>query len=473
MDFGNSLVLSRGFESDNYIDTNNLINALMQYPEIADVFYLAYPQYSLSRITQAFINQPEQQISDWKFQYWIQGRQDRSITCTGTVNGTITPNNTGYIDFEENYPNPTETWLFESGTQLYIVDKPTPVGNGYRYPVKLVSSVATDTFDSSEAAVGVQLGQVGNINPEGSRNAYGNLVYPDLITNYLTTVRREYEVTGDAVTQKTWLKAGDEALWIPGTPEGFSSTFFGGRDSFMYMLERQSWFGKATVDANGNTPLYDLENKPIRSGNGFVHQIPSSMTTDYSLSSLTEDRLMNFIAQFKHECGVQKATIEAMAGVGFCLQFQKAMKNFAVTSHAGDRIVQRVGNNIQTGGNYYQYMSSDWTINLTENPILSDPVLHPTLEGRYGFPVKSFDAYFIENSMDDGIPTVQKLVRGKDRISRGMIFKLLAGMVDPMNPKSMQAVNTFDGYKYELLSQFMIAVRKPNRVAKMAWTGAY
>ena len=33
--------------------------------------------------------------------------------------------------------------------------------------------------------------------------------------------------------------------------------------------------------------------------------------------------------------------------------------------------------------------------------------------------------------------------------------------------------NTFDGYKYELLSQFMIAVRKPNRVAKLKWSGAY
>lgn len=463
------------FDPDALTDQNSLIRNLLQYPEVASVVYESQPMYSLNYVTSAFIEEPETLISDNKYRYSVLGRIERSMTCTGTApTGTISASQVGYIEFEEDYARPNSTWKFGTGgggggTLIIILGRPTRTVLGFKYPCRLMTGDKTAVFNNALVAVGKKAGPVASAFPEHSEKGYGNQQFPDWLENFTTTVRDEHKVTGDAATSVTWLEKNDQALWILGSPEQALHAF--GNGGFPYKLEKASWFGQRTVDDNGNVIVADLDGNLITAGSGFLQQIPSSMSNDYSEATITEDTFLDLIATFKHNAGLQKCKIDVHTGIGGAKVFAKVMKDYAAKEARGIiYAMEPKGGGVIVGQDFETYHALGCDITVRENPVLSDDVANTDLSAGTPFPDLSYNFYMVENSMEDGIPTVQKFVKGGNGLSRGMVIKAIPGMVDPMNPKSMTAATARDGYAYEFLSQFMICVRKPNRVGQLIRT---
>lgn len=464
----NGLEISEGTYTDEVTTENSLIANQLQFPEIMDAVYNAFPKYSMANMKSALYDLPETSIGDIKVSYPVLGRKEKVLTLTGTKSGSFTSSGTSYIECYEDYGQPTSTWRFPDGSQIYVVSQRTPSANGYTYPVRVVPGINNATFNQAQITDMNKIGHVGNVNPFGSKRGYGNIRYPDWYQNYNTISRVRQEVDGTAASAITWLRAGDEKYWIPGPAwgnNGFVNTMFGGPESggFMYLQERMAWYGITTMGSNGQPLMFDEDGKPIYAGSGIFEQIPSAMSFDIPVGGTDAKFWIDRVASFKQNSGQMKADISIEGGIGFVAEWTKDMweylKDYRVIAASDNPNKNR---DLSVGQDVKMFYVLDSWIAVNENPLFSDDALLTQADALTGFPADSYDCVFIDRSKSDGIPTIQKLVKK----GRGMVYKTLSGMVDPINPSSVAAANSWDGWAVELLADYNYVVRKPNCVAR-------
>lgn len=467
----NGLEISQGTYDDGVTTENSLVANLMQFPEILDAVYMAFPKYSMANMKSALYDLPEMSSGDIKVRYPVLGRLEKALTMTGNSSGTFLPNQTSFIEFYEDFGNPTSTWRFGNGQQIYIVDRPSQTATGFMYPVKYTAGQSTDTFDTSQIVDLKQIGHIGNLNPQGSKRGYGNTRFPDWFENYNSIARKRQEVDGTAASAITWLRAGDQAYWIPGAAwgnNGFVNTMFGGQKDggFLYLQERMAWYQKGTVDSNGQPTLYDVDGKPVWAGDGVFEQVPSAMSFDYVVGGTTEKFWIDRLAAFKQNSGQmtnQRTSLDIEGGIGFVAEWTKTMKDFVVRPDRGIAGGYNINDyKITAGYDIPMYYVLDTLVTVNENPVFSDDVLLTEADAITGLPSDSYDFVMIDRTKSDGIPTIQKIVKK----GRGFVYKTVSGMVDPINPASTTAANSWDGWAVELLADFQYIVRKPNCIAR-------
>ena len=464
----NGLEISQGTYTDEVTTENSLIANNMQRPEIMDAVFNAFPKYSMANMKSALYDLPETSIGDIKVRYPVLGRLEKALTLTGTFDGTFAVNELCHIEAYEDFARPTSTWRFPDGRQIVIQSTPSQSLSGYTYPCKVMPGTYTTAFDTTQITDMQKIGHVGNVNPMGSKRGYGNTRFPNWYENYNTIVRKRQEVDGTAASAVTWLRSGDQSYWIPGAAwgnNGFVNTMFGGgRDGgFLYLQERMAWYGQTTVDANGQPGLYDEDGKPVFAGSGIFEQVPSAMTFDWDMNNSSEGFWIDRVAQFRQNSGQMSGTIDLEGGIGFIAEWTKQMKRFInQTGGFAQNYMLGADKNVNYGYDVVSYKVLDFVININENPLFSDPELLTDVDGNTGFPDASFDFVMIDRTNSDGIPTIQKIVK-KDR---GFVYKTIEGMVNPINPASVSAANSWDGWAVEMLCDSQYIVRKPNCIAR-------
>jgi hypothetical protein len=439
------------------IESNLLVTNLLKYPEIAKTIIKQYPQYSMTYFvdgTSRFAK--EDLIGDNKFQWSILGRLNRPSTCTGTFSGGATPglgNSAFTVEFEENYFNPNDTIRLKDKTLVILIGEPTQTAGGYTFQAKIQTADATKFVDPTALAAGNTAGKVGTGFTESSERGYENHVYPDWYVNHLSICRKAKSISGSALTDVTWIENNGQRLW-------YFTDQVHQMEEFMYELEKDSWYSETTMDANGNSTVFDSNGKPVVKGDGVLRQIDASNVDTYN-GLLTEKRITDFLAQLQLNTGSRGQEWVVYTGTAGKVAFHEAMKDLVMP---GGNLVYdaKTGQKQELGVDFTSYNAIGSKITLAHNPIFDDPNLHGgDVDPRTGFVNESFRMVFMNMGQTNGVSNVERKVKGAGGINRSMIMKYIAGMVDPFDQKSMHAANSRDSFTCEMLSESGIIVRNP------------
>ena len=435
------------------IEQNSLVTNLLKYPEISKALIRQFPQYSLTYFlegTGRFAK--EELIGDNSFKWAILGRLNRPSTCTG---GGSAPSGVvaGTIEFVENYLNKNDVIRFKDGRQAIILSDATPSVGGFTFTIKLqTNDPAAAPLAGTNYALGETVNTAGSIFEEGSTQGYENHVFPDWYVNYLTISRKAKSITGSALTDVTWIENNGQKLWYF-TDQNLVM------EEYLYQLELSRWYGISTMDANGVAQITDANGKALIAGDGVLAQIDSANTDTYT-GSLTEDIIVDFIANLSLNSGKKNNQWMVFTGTAGKVAFHRAMRDLVFQ---GNSLIYDMdsGRNLELGVHYTTYNALGHRITLVHNPLFDDPQLHTDLDPTTGYPKESYRMVFMDMVVTNGVSNVEVKVKGAGGVDRGMIVKYIPGMVNPFDQKSMVASNSKDGFTCEILSESGIIVRNP------------
>lgn len=435
------------------LKSNSLTVNLLKYPEIASTLIQQYPQYSLNYFvdgTGRFAK--EDLIGDSTFRWPIQGRLNRPSTYTGTVSGTGAGLTQFAMEFEENYLNPNDVIKIGNNKNAIVIGEPTVSAGGFTYQFKFQSTDAALALVATDYTAGKTVGTIGSNFAEGSERGYENQVFPDWYENYMRISRKSKSITGSALTDITWVEHNGQKLWYYTAHEQTMR-------EFLWQRELGDWYSNATVDANGNVPILDLDGKPLQSGDGILKQIDSANVDTYN-GNLTEDRITDFLTQLGLNTGMENAHWTVHTGYGGKRAFHRAMKDLVVDT--GNFVYNpNTGGNQELGVNFTTYSALGQKITIAHNPIFDDKHIHNDIDPASGLPKESFRMVFMNIGTTNGVSNIERKNKGAGGINRSMIMKYIPGMVNPYTQEEMEASNSRDAFEVQFLSESCIVVRNP------------
>ena len=487
---------------------NALNTALMQYPEIARTLIQQYPRYAATYLlerTGRFAQ--EKVLGDNSFEWKVLGRYNAptklragnsstataalSTTAAGASNGTIVylVANASDSTAPGNFLNKFDMVRFQSGATALVLEDPylndgiglsgsSAAATDYVLKVQMIdgggSGTSGDLLDSDIVADAI-VASIGSAFPNGSDGADvgENWVYPSTHTNWLTTMRKKCSVTGKDLTDVTWIENNGSKLWYF-TREQMMM------DEFMYQQELQRWYGRRTVtDSTIQRPgAYSVhanalgtsgtQASSIVTGDGLLAQIDSSNQASYSMGSLTEDIITEFIAKISlNATAAEGNEWVVFTGTEGRLAFHRAMKDLIVAP-AGAMTggsMQGVSGEVHLGANFASYSALGNKITVAHCPVFDDPNLHSSAGGTNAFGdnrlKESAKMVFMDFGKTSGVSNVELVTKGAEGVNRSMIKKYVAGMVNPYDQKAMLAANADDKFECHVLSETGIIVRNP------------
>jgi hypothetical protein len=492
----------------------------MQYPEIARTLIQQYPRYSATYLLERTGRYAKEKVlGDNSFEWKVMGRYNAPsynlgwISTDGTTfaaeNGS---SGTGAADADAdlilnnadangdvfwlsidgndadrtgNFLNKWDMVRFQSGAVAVVMEDPVAdvarsssgnasasTTNDYIVKFEMVDGAnnplyTTDIADNAIAA------SIGSAFPNGSDGADvgENWVYPSTHTNWLTTMRKKCTVTGKDLTDVTWIENNGSSLWYFTREQQMM-------DEFMYQQELQRWYGRKSIQdttiqrpgAYTSTVLgtSGAQATSMVSGDGLLAQIDSSNQASYSMGSLTEDIITEFIAKISlNATAAEGNEWVVFTGTEGRLAFHRAMKDLIVAP-AGAMTggsMKGTSGDVSLGANFVSYSALGNKITVAHCPVFDDPNLHSTAGGTNAFGdnrlKESAKMVFMDFGKTSGVSNVELVTKGAEGVNRSMIKKYVAGMVNPYDQKSMLSANADDKFECHVLSETGIVVRNP------------
>ena len=486
---------------------NALNTALMQYPEIARTLIQQYPRYAATYLlerTGRFAS--EKVLGDNSFEWKVMGRYNAPSYSTGAFLGvsadtawTSSPTSTTGIILDAadangdvfsilidgtatgrtpDFLNKWDMVRFQSGATALVIEDPRSNDSGsgastdriVKFEMVDASAQALLETDVADEAI---IASIGSAFPNGSDGADvgENWVYPSTHTNWLTTMRKKCSVTGKDLTDVTWIENNGSKLWYFTREQQMM-------DEFMYQQELQRWYGRKSVtDTTVQRPgaytssvlgTSGAMGTSVVTGDGLLAQIDSSNQASYSMGSLTEDIITEFIAKISlNATSAEGNEWVVFTGTEGRLAFHRAMKDLIVApagAMAGGTMKGTSGD-VSLGANFVSYSALGNKITVAHCPVFDDPNLHSTAGGTNSFGdnrlKESAKMVFMDFGKTSGISNVELVTKGAEGVNRSMIKKYVAGMVNPYDQKAMLAANADDKFECHVLSETGIVVRNP------------
>ena len=486
---------------------NALNTALMQYPEIARTLIQQYPRYAATYLlerTGRFA--AEKVLGDNSFEWKVMGRYNAPSFSTGFFKGvsadtsfTSSPTSTTGIILDGadangdvfeiiidgtatgrtgDFLNKFDMVRFQSGATAIVKEDPIANTSGsaattdFVVKFEMVDATAQPLLETDVADEAI-IASIGSAFPNGSDGADvgENYVYPSTHQNWLTTMRKKCSVTGKDLTDVTWIENNGSRLWYF-TKEQMMM------DEFMYQQELQRWYGRKSVTdttvqrpgaySSSSLGTSGTQASSVITGDGLLAQIDSSNQASYSMGSLTEDIITEFIAKISlNTQSAEGNEFVVFTGTEGRLAFHRAMKDLIVAP-AGAMTggsMSGVNGDVSLGANFVSYSALGNKITIAHCPVFDDPNLHSSAGGTNSFGdnrlKESAKMVFMDFGKSSGVSNVELVTKGAEGVNRSMIKKYVAGMVNPYDQKAMLAANADDKFECHVLSETGIIVRNP------------
>ncbi len=465
--------------------SNSLVTNLLKYPEISATLIEQYPRYALTYLLEKTGRHANVKIAgDKSFEWKVLGRQSQAVAIsTGfTEAGNATAGNvaTRTLPLTNNFLALHDVVVDAGGfvgqvievAGTVVANRPTSTtavdgGTGYSYKFKFQDGCATQS-------AGSVLGKIGSAFGEGSLGSAVSeyTAYPDTHKNWLTINRSKLSITGSALTDVTWIENNGSKLWYFTAEKLFT-------DEFMYQLELQRWFGRASVTDATTADGFPGEAGTVAAGNlmgdGILAQIEDTVTSTYDPhGGLTEDNLARFIAELSRNAKSPEGNEWVVfTGTEGRYQFHKAMKDISVGAEAatgGTMQSMKTGSDVTLGVNFVSYYVLGNKMTVAYCPVFDDANVHGTAATEYDGTAQDAGAtagnmsgkmVFLDFSSVDGVPNIQLVAKGADGFNRNYIKKYIPGMVNPYDQKSMLAANGDDSFTCQIMSESAVIVRNP------------
>ena len=486
---------------------NALNTALMQYPEIARTLIQQYPRYAATYLlerTGRFAT--EKVLGDNSFEWKVMGRYNAPSFSTGFFKGvsadtsfTSSPTSTTGIILDGadangdvfeiiidgtatgrtgNFLNKFDMVRFQSGATALVIEDPIANTSGSAATTDFIVKfemvdASTQALLETDVADEAIIASIGSAFPNGSDGADvgENYVYPSTYTNWLTTMRKKVSVSGKDLTDVSWIENNGSRLWYF-TKEQMMM------DEFMYQQELQRWYGRKSVtdttvqrpgayssSASGTSGTMGTS---VITGDGLLAQIDSANQATYSMGSLTEDIITEFIAKISlNTQSAEGNEFVVFTGTEGRLAFHRAMKDLIVAP-AGAMTggsMSGIGGDVSLGANFVSYSALGNKITIAHCPVFDDPNLHSAAGGTNSFGdnrlKESAKMVFMDFGKSSGVSNVELITKGAEGVNRSMIKKYVAGMVNPYDQQAILAANADDKFEAHVLSETGIIVRNP------------
>jgi hypothetical protein len=503
---------------------NALNTALMQYPEIARTLIQQYPRYAATYLlerTGRFAT--EKVLGDNSFEWKVMGRYNTpsysngwissdGVTFVGSAAGsgaaavsgqTLTSADANgdqfFLSFDgegiyttagfanASFLNKFDLVRFQSGATAVVLEDPIQdvarAAANSGLVVTTASAVvkfemidgAANPLQLSDIQAGSIVASIGSAFPNGSNGADvgENYVYPSTHKNYLTTMRKKVSVSGKDLTDVSWIENNGSRLWYF-TKEQMMM------DEFMYQQELQRWYGRKSITNESSgvarpdaivssaTGLSGTLATSIVTGDGLLAQIDSSNQASYTLGSLTEDIITEFIAKISlNATSAEGNEYVVMTGTEGRLAFHRAMKDLIVAPAGAftGGSMQGVSGDVELGANFTSYTALGNKITIAHCPVFDDPNLHSLAGGTNSFGdnrlKESAKMVFLDFGRTSGVSNIEMVTKGAEGQNRSMIKKYVAGMVNPYDQSAILAANADDKFEAHVLSETGLLVRNP------------
>ena len=449
------------FNSSSMTDENSLAAALLTQPDVLSpvITHLSGQEdkrFPLSYLTEGM--GATKYINDVEYDYPVMGRMNKALECLAQ-SGTGANHTRIKLTFNERWF--VRQYIIEApdGTQLRIMDDPTPVANGYEYSCQLVASdgAALSSGTVLQNKLFVQLYAPAAMS--GSRGNESHWVAPSKMRNQISLIRKSYAYEGNMP---------DRVVNFEFNVGGRSTNLWYDFEEYQHMLrwkeetEYALWYSQYNRDANGLIHLKDDNGKPITLGSGVFEQIPNVDT----YSELTTAKIKSVVRDALYGAtDAQQMNIVLFTGIGGMEEFDNAMKSEIssgtyIKNTDPASFISGSGSNLQLGGYFTSYQHIDGhTITVRHLPLFDHgaKAMNSDRHPVTGLPLESYRMCFLDMSTYDGEANVQYISRKGRELIR---FAVAGATVPPGFGGNALRATDVDGSSVHFMKECGVAIRR-------------
>jgi hypothetical protein len=482
------------YKDGTHVDSKMLSNALLTEPHVYHTLVYAFANEKvgtfgdgygvLQYLTQgsgaiAEIGIDYEGIGNSEIKWPLMGRLGRPIPIGGAaepiISGAVGRNFSEFIvPLTEKYFGVGDVCRFPNGSQARVQEEPYRSGNNWCYKFVIIGNEPNESIPSSELVVGAEISQLYNAFEEKSHGGNTKFTTPMWYRNQMTTVRKSFEITGDANTDVVVLKFTRDGkagyLWMFEYYYQFMKQWF-------HEVENMLWWGKYNRLADGTIPINGASGKPVIMGAGIEEQV--SQANHIVSSRLEEDMLYNMLVEIGRSKGGEAVQRTLITGNGGTREFHDAMKRAGLEFTTVDTnfVHKKTGNQLAFGAQYTTYKGfGGSSFTLIQHPAFDDPNVDASRVGPWGYSRTSYKMFFIDFGMYNGKPNLQIIPKASPNDNRMMKQWVTGGSFLPgsngegtnvkdLSAKQLQGLpmRSHDGdyASVHCLSQLMIKICNP------------
>lgn len=471
----NKLVLFRTKRFTDLVDENMLANALLTKPyEVSTVLSYIFGTYETSTLDFLTMGLGKTlTIENRQYEWPVMIESDKAISIKSAkwqgndISSTDVPGLNGtpiQVWVGEKWFGPGAIVAFDDREfQARVQGEPYQDGSDWVYTLVVADGQPESFIPPSLLAVGKQISREGSAYEEYSEEAdIMNYQTPFKLRNHLTTMRLNYDITGDAYSSVMVVAMKDPK-------SGKTSYLWSDYQEWRALrqwyntIERYGVYSKYNANADGTTDLMGTNGRPVYIGAGILEQIAPANKRYYT--TLSADLLEEFLFDLSYNIlGTSERKFVALTGEMGMKEFDRVLREKASAYNLIDtKFVTGSGQELTLGGQFTTYkMLNGIELTLKHFPMYDNTVYNRKLHPTSGKPLESYRMTFIDIGQRDGEPNLVKVVR-KDR---EMVMWYVGGSVAPGSghAKSITTLrsNTKDGYSVNFLSEQGYMLRYPN-----------
>jgi len=467
--------ITTGAYNDACTTVDNLTENQMTMPVIRDVLEVAERRMLSTLIVSGPVDQtgvfksPKQtkigQVPDGgtigsnEYRYRIMGRIQRAAVIVGQL-GSSASDGTFTLQLQDNLFYPGMIVRFYDGTQARVQDGPTGSYGNYIYFFKTIDASTLDYATS----VAAQPGQLtcfggGTAYGEGSITSADHGWFPDTYVGHLTIQRKTHRMTGDALSQVTWIKNenGDGGWYFTSERQA--------KDRFMLENEYMKWDMVSTMrDSVGNllprSSMTDNLGNQVIAGDGVIPQVDgaNNMTPSGASGYPTVDDYQDMMTMLeKNSDDLFDNHWFVVTGTDGFANDQITLADYFVNNLGGRNNNDATTEEIQVGNYFSTFNFGGNSLTLVKNPQWDDVQRYPQ-RGADGKLCRSGMHLFLNAGLNaEGKKNVEIMAKGANGANRSMISNYFNGM-SGMSGKPV--ISTVDGISLEMLKHDGIFVYK-------------
>lgn len=415
-------------------------------PEHSSILTYKYPQYYLTSLLDKLGSY--EGVSQNVFSWNIQDRTRASATVkasTGLVSGGTTSDAVATLILDGITFDSVNLGYFIVGDVVRldsgeICRVTTTAANSGEQEID-IATVDGSNFGTTIVAGTTTLGHVFTSFNEGSDAPNGRLFLPTEDYNYLTILRRSFQITGSEFTNKTWL--GDGSAWYWTLEDLHMKEFARDREGAIM-------FGNRASTASGDV------------SRGLLDWVTSEgvINTYASATGVSEADLRGHIQSLLVEGSSNEMVV--LCGSKFLADVQVALRDYAIN---GGINYGMFGDNM-AGLDFQSYKFLGKTIHFAYYELFDDPEMLPYsgTPSAAKIDFSDFSLWLDFGNTSSGEKLISLKYKENDGYSRKFIHRYEVGMMSPAGDNGGFVASGFDGFQIHYLSEIGLKVLLANRM---------
>ncbi len=471
----NSLQLYKTKWFSDLVDEHMLSNALLTRPhEVSTVLSYIFGRFDQGNIVDFLTSGmgKTMTVENREYEWHVMIEHDKAIEIRAAKQGGADVTSTDVpglnqqpfqLYLAEKWFGPGAILEFDDKEfQVRVLGEPYQDGSEWVYTVVVADGQPGSYIPPSLLTAGSKVSRTGSAYEEYSDEAdIVNYQTPFKLRNHLTTMRMEYDITGDAYSSVMVI-----AIRDPKTKK--STKYWSSYQEWVALrqwyerVDRMTMYSKHNAAADGTVSLVGTNGRPVYVGAGLLEQIAPANKKYYT--TLTLDLLDTFLSDLSYNIlGQGERKFIGFTGEMGLRELDRVLRSKATSYQLTDtHFVTGNGQDLTLGGQFTTYKGLNGVeLTLKHFPLYDNPVYNRKLHPNSGKPLESYRITIIDFGMRDGESNVRKVVR-KDR---ELVLWHVAGAVAPGagHAKSISTMraNAKDGYQVNFLSEQGIMLADP------------